>query len=57
VFLVMVDLTPPEDLKPSRRGVLDIAVPKISLQRPGINPIIRRFETAGMAKHESIHLP
>jgi hypothetical protein len=53
----MVDLTPPEDLKPSRRGVLDIAVPKISLQRPGINPIIRRFETAGMAKHESIHLP
>ena len=36
--------------------VLDVAVPKIGLQRAGIDAIVGELETAGVAQHGRVHL-
>jgi hypothetical protein len=51
----------PEILEAGRRqlgvahGVLDVAVPKISLQRTGIDTVIGQLEAAGVSQHVRMH--
>jgi hypothetical protein len=52
----------PKVLKPSRRqlgvahGVLDLLVTQVGLQRPGIRPLVRQREAAGMPQHVGMGL-
>ena len=55
-------LVPPEILEPTRRQrriagrVLDIAMPEVRLQRPGIDAIVGELEAAGVAQHVGVRL-
>jgi hypothetical protein len=35
--------------------ILDITVPEVGLQRPGIDPIVRQLEAAGMPQHVGVY--
>ena len=55
-------LVPPEPFKPPlcqrgiSRGVLDVGVTQVSLQRPRIDPAICEGKAAGMAQHVGMDL-
>jgi hypothetical protein len=58
----MKKLIPPEILEPPRRQrriasrILDIAVPQVGLERPGIDPVVCQLEAAGMPQHVGVRL-